>query len=51
MTFTKTWTSDEVPGGLVRTQQESQRQITNETYRKITQTLYARVGGFRAANG
>ena len=45
LTFTKTWTSDEVPGGLVRTQQQTHTQITGETYRDISQTLYAPVEG------
>jgi hypothetical protein len=45
LTFTKTWTSDEVPGGLVRIQEQTHTQITNETYRTISQTLYAPVEG------
>ena len=45
LTFTKTWTSDEVPGGLVRTQQQTHTQITGETYRDISQTLYAPIEG------
>ena len=45
MTFTKTWTSDEVPGGLVRTQQQSHTQITGQTYRDIRQTLLAPIDG------
>jgi len=45
MTFTKTWTSDEVPGGLVRTQQQSHAEITGETYRSISQTLFAPIDG------
>lgn len=45
MTFTKTWTSDEVPGGLVRTQQQSHQEITGQTYRSISHTLYAPVDG------
>jgi hypothetical protein len=45
MTFTKTWTSDEVPGGLVRTQQQSHAEITGQTYRNISQTLYAPIDG------
>ena len=45
MTFTKTWTSDDVPGGLVRTQQQSHSKITNEEYRTISQTLYAPIDG------
>jgi len=51
MTFTKTWTSDEVPGGLVRTQQQSHTLITNETYRNISQTLYAPVEGVEPRMG
>jgi hypothetical protein len=45
LTFTKTWTSDEVPGGLVRTQEQTHTQITDETYRTISQTLYAPIEG------
>jgi hypothetical protein len=45
LTFTKTWTSDEVPGGLVRTQQQSHAEITGETYRNISQTLFAPING------
>jgi hypothetical protein len=45
LTFTKEWRSDEVPGGLVRTQEQTHRQITNETYRSISQTLYAPIEG------
>ena len=45
LTFTKTWTSDEVPGGLVRTQQQSHAEITGQTYRDIIQTLYAPIDG------
>ena len=51
MTFTKTWTSDEVPGGLVRTQQQSHSQITGQTYRYIQQTLYAPLDGVDAQLG
>jgi len=51
MTFTKTWTSDEVPGGLVRTQQQSHSQITGQTYRDIQQTLYAPLDGVDAQLG
>jgi hypothetical protein len=45
MTFTKKWTSADVPGGLVRTQQQSHSQIVGQTYRDIQQTLYAPVDG------
>ena len=45
LTFTKTWTSDEVPGGLVRTQQQSHAEITGQTYRNISQTLFAPIDG------
>jgi hypothetical protein len=51
MTFTKTWTSDDVPGGLVRTQQQSHSQITGQTYRDIQQTLYAPIDGVDAQLG
>ncbi len=45
LTFTKTWTSDEVPGGLVRIQQQEHAEIIGETYRYISQTLYAPIDG------
>ena len=45
LTFTKTWTSDEVPGGLVRTQQQSHAEIAGGTYRDISQTLFAPIDG------
>jgi hypothetical protein len=45
LTFTKTWTSDDVPGGLVRTQQQTHSLITGEIYRDIQQTLYAPLDG------
>jgi hypothetical protein len=45
LTFTKTWTSDEVPGGLVRTQQQDHSDISGETYRNISQTLFAPIDG------
>jgi hypothetical protein len=45
LTFTKTWTSDDVPGGLVRTQQQSHAEITGQTYRYISQTLFAPIDG------
>jgi hypothetical protein len=51
LTFTKTWTSDDVPGGLVRTQQQSHSQITGQTYRDIRQTLYAPIDGIDARLG
>ena len=51
LTFTKTWTSDDVPGGLVRTQQQSHTQITGQTYRNISQTLYAPIDGVDAQLG
>ncbi len=51
MTFTKTWTSDDVPGGLVRTQQQSHSQITGQTYRDIRQTLLAPIDGVDAQLG
>ncbi len=51
MTFTKTWTSDDVPGGLVRTQQQSHTQITGQTYRDIRQTLLAPIDGVEAQLG
>ena len=51
MTFTKTWTSDDVPGGLVRTQEQSHSQITGQTYRDIRQTLLAPIDGVEAQLG
>ncbi len=51
MTFTKTWMSDDVPGGLVRTQQQSHSQITGQTYRDIRQTLLAPIDGVDAQLG
>jgi hypothetical protein len=51
LTFTKTWTSDDVPGGLVRTQQQSHSQITGQTYRDIRQTLLAPIDGVDAQLG
>jgi hypothetical protein len=51
MTFTKTWTSDDVPGGLVRTQQQSHSQITGQTYRDIRQTPLAPIDGVDAQLG
>jgi hypothetical protein len=51
MTFTKTWTSDEVPGGLVRTQQQSHLQITGQTYRNISQTHYVPIDGVERQSG
>jgi hypothetical protein len=41
LTFTKTWTSDEIPGGVVREQQQSHARASEEEYRNISHTLYA----------
>ncbi len=38
-TFAKTWTSEEVPGGLVLTHQQEHTEIVGEEYRNITETI------------
>jgi hypothetical protein len=38
-TFTKTWTSDDVPSGIVLTHQQSHTNITDQEYRNITETI------------
>jgi hypothetical protein len=45
LTFTKTWTSAEVPGGLVRIQQQTHAQVTDQTYRNIQQTILVSING------
>jgi hypothetical protein len=44
-TFTKTWTSEDVPGGLVLTHQQSHTQIVGKEYRDITETILMPVAG------
>jgi hypothetical protein len=38
-TFTKTWTSAEVPGGVVLTHQQEHTEIVGKTYRNIRETI------------
>jgi hypothetical protein len=38
-TFTKTWTSDDVPSGIVLTHQQSHTNITDQDYRNISETI------------
>jgi hypothetical protein len=38
-TFTKTWTSEDVPGGLVLTHQQEHTEIVGKEYRNITETI------------
>jgi hypothetical protein len=38
-TFTKTWTSDDVPSGIVLTHQQSHTNITDQEYRNISETI------------
>jgi len=45
LTFTKKWTSAEVPGGLVRTQQQSHSKVSGAEYRNISQTFLAPIDG------
>ncbi|MGB8655408.1 MAG: hypothetical protein WCD23_12890, partial [Candidatus Acidiferrales bacterium] len=51
LTFTKKWTSAEVPGGLVRLQQQTHTNILGGEYRNISQTLYAPIDGVDARLG
>jgi hypothetical protein len=51
LTFTKKWTSAEVPGGLVRLQQQTHRKGLDGDYRHISQTLYAPIDGVDARLG
>jgi hypothetical protein len=52
LTFTKTWTSDEVPGGLVRLQQQTHSGlIAGQDYRSISQTFYAPLAGVEPVLG
>jgi len=37
--FTKTWTNDDVPSGIVLTHQQSHTNITDQEYRNITETI------------
>ena len=45
MTFTKTWRSDEVPGGLVHQLAQEHSQIGGKPYRSIKETIYAPIDG------
>jgi hypothetical protein len=38
-TFTKTWTSEDVPGGLVLTHQQEHTEIVGKEYRNISETI------------
>jgi len=38
-TFTKTWTSDDVPSGVVLTHHQEHREIVGKEYRDITETI------------
>jgi hypothetical protein len=51
LTFTKTWTSAEVPGGLVRLQTQTHSNGLDGEYRHISQTLYAPIDGIDARLG
>jgi hypothetical protein len=51
LTFTKTWTSAEVPGGLVRLQVQDHSKGLDGEYRHISQTLYAPIAGIDARLG
>jgi hypothetical protein len=51
LTFNKTWTSAEVPGGLVRSQGQTHSKGLDGEYRHISQTLYAPIDGIDARLG
>jgi hypothetical protein len=51
MTFTKTWRSDEVPGGLVLEQKQTHSTITGGVYRDISETIYAPFDGIVPERG
>ena len=51
LTFTKKWTSAEVPGGLVRLQTQTHSKGLDGEYRNISQTLYAPIDGVDARLG
>lgn len=50
-TFTKTWTSDEVPSGVVRTNVQTHTEIVGKEYRNITQTILVPNSGAEAEVG
>ena len=45
MTFTKTWRSDDVPGGLVHELAHEHTEIGGKPYRTIRETIYAPIDG------
>jgi hypothetical protein len=45
LTFTKTWRSDDVPGGLVHQLNQQHRDIGGKPFRTITETIYAPIDG------
>ena len=45
MTFTKTWRSDEVPGGLVLEHKQQHMEIGGKPFRTISETIYAPIDG------
>jgi hypothetical protein len=45
MTFTKTWRSDEVPGGLVHQLAQEHRDIGGKPFRTIRESIYAPIDG------
>jgi hypothetical protein len=45
MTFTKTWRSDDVPGGLVHELVHEPTEIGGKPYRTIRETIYAPIDG------
>jgi hypothetical protein len=45
MTFTKTWRSDDVPGGLVHQLAHEHTEIGGKPFRNITETIYAPIDG------
>jgi hypothetical protein len=45
MTFTKTWRSDEVPGGLVHQLAQQHTEIGGKPYRTIREEIYAPIDG------
>ena len=51
LTFSKTWTSAEVPGGLVRLQGQTHSKGLDGEYRHISQTLYAPIGRKELSDG
>ena len=51
MTFTKTWRSDDVPGGLVHQLAQQHTEIGGKPYRHITETIYAPIDGIMPVLG